>query len=72
MTELKIILIEFNKAIRTYLESGHAKKSEELRQVCYLADMFEKKFNEVYDRMYTELYGHAPTTPNQKNYSNAN
>jgi hypothetical protein len=42
MTELKIILGELNESLREYLESGHAKKTEELSKVCYLADMFEK------------------------------
>lgn len=42
MTELKIILGELNESLREYLESGHAKKTEELSKVYYLADMFEK------------------------------
>ena len=73
MTELKITLIELNKSIRAFLESGRApKQCDELGKVCYLADRFEKKFNELYDKMYVELYGRPHPTPKQKDYSNAN
>jgi hypothetical protein len=66
MTELKIILGELNKSLREYLESGHAKKTEELGKVCYLATVFEEKFNDLYNRMYAELHGRPYPLQNKR------